>query len=149
MEALIADEMKDTSGACVYNGCNCSGTHYVGLHKSFCTCSNIQVRGKTTVRSEHQLTLIAPSHMSQITDGEKTGISRDETEKFNSEAHINFFEEVMRFYSSDFRLWYHRIVSHNSNLNMIISKLTKIPHVGCNRTNLILRLMPWLSATMT
>lgn len=79
-----------------------------------------------------QLTLLALYPMGHVPDEAAENNSSDETENFNVEAHIQFFNENFTFFGQHFSKLYVCLIGDNFNTNLKVSSLTKKFYVGCN-----------------
>ena len=128
VEHRIGKEMKGTCGALMYDGWTTGSMHYVGLFASYCTTVVKRVNNQDNAQSVPRLTLLGVSPLGKVSDDT---MNDDEATKFDAEAHIAFFRDVMKFYNCDFSKWCHCFIADNASVNLRISRLSKKPHVGC------------------
>lgn len=101
MENHIAEDIRETKDALLFEGWSWRGTHSVAGIAFYCA----RVAGGTTVIPH--LSVLAISPMSRLSDerndgGKKHRMSYDETGQFDAETRLSFFRKTFEFYKFSF-----------------------------------------------
>ena len=129
VEKRIAEELVSTIGAIMYDGWSSCSTHYVAAYALYMSSTSVVVNGTVQKSSIPRFTLLSVAPMGQI--NEEAMNCGAETSSFNAEAHLNFFEQVLKFYNLQFNKWCRCLIGDNASTNLRIAKISGIPHVGC------------------
>ncbi len=103
VEQRVAEEMKSTAGAVLFDGWSCNGTHYVAVLASYCISMPVRENATTTAKQVPRLALLASSPMGRVAVPDEECTSNAEATSFNAEAHLQFFEEVFSFYEQQYK----------------------------------------------
>jgi hypothetical protein len=85
-----------------------------------------------------KITLLAVAPMTHVPVAEEDSENArevEETNKFNAEAHVNFFSETLTFYGLELQ-WVKASIADNTSTNLKVARLIGCPHVGCNNHKL-------------
>ena len=132
VEEKIRLELKNTRGAIMYDGWTYNGTHYLGIIAIY--NKKVQIlRDHAWIENEAVvMPLISVSPIAHVAiENENTETLTDETTEFNSVAHIRQFETVFDLFHQDVHRWAVCLISDNCSVNLKISRLMELPHVGC------------------
>lgn len=124
VESRIADEMRQTIGALLFDGWSCGGTHYVALIAYYCAT----MTGGTL--DAPQLAIIAVSPMGRQGIGDNGIEFSDETARFDAEAHLDFFRDVFAMMSMSLDDWMSCIVGYSASVNQKLARISRKPFVG-------------------
>jgi hypothetical protein len=106
VEEAISAELKQTPcGAIMHDGWTAGGMYYIGLFACYMRQIKIMEKAASKTIDECTITLLAVAPMSQVVDLEDDNDDQldnegntNETAKFNAEAHVNFFDEMLKYY---------------------------------------------------
>ena len=130
VEQRVSSEMKNTSGALLFDGWSCAGTHFIAAIASYCTHNPVKIKGSAENDTIPRLSLIALSPMGKIEPDESNEVD-DEATTFNAETHLAFFRAVFQFYAQSFDSWCVCLVSDNTSTNMRVARLCGKPIIVC------------------
>ncbi len=133
VESKISMEMKQTSGAIIYDGWTASTqTHDVDLFVSYIHASTRTVAGRSLQYCEDKCPLISLSPiMMKCKCYKSISICTTEAVSFDTKVHATHIHEIFDLFGTDFKQWTLAQIADNCNLNKKIRILLRIPHVGC------------------
>lgn len=146
VEEYISVEMKNTTGAMMYDGWTQFGTHFIGIFALYNRSVTFLEKGKKTEKLEVASPLISVSPMNSYnTDDDGNIIAGQDATRFCAETHMRHFEDIFHIFGVSVHDWVSCQIADNCNLNLKIADIMEIAHVGCASHKLNLEVRKMLS----
>ncbi len=138
VEDKISNMMKSApTGQIIFDGYTVGGQHYVVVFALFMWKCTSMAEGSEYKYDKHELRLLACAPL-PLVGMDVLGDEQEESTKFYTEAHVNYFQKTFNLYGIDFDTWVLCQCADSAAVNIKILRDTHGWHISYKNHNLAL-----------